>query len=697
MTKLITPVGELQRTAAKSMRNLADKVQKDHQGMMSHKHLRDAARVIERGQTEGAKRHLDAAVHEMQPNTLYRHGLLTDEHHALAKQNMGEIHRHRLLVRDIEDVKARNQENIARMRSEAAGTSIPSAPEPSSSVNAPSKTPVGRIDINVASGPKEPPPTTSQNHLSNQSLDMLEFAAWEHELRGPKGEWISTGSLRGPRGKNIRQGNASGTKFTYKGGAGSFSHARAIKELGDYFAPTGEISTRQYNSPDSIIIKNALRNAAVAMVKRDMPSARAHFGMAIQSAARLGPQQEALVMSARDSLDKVPPYARSMRSEPRGPRNNPKQGMVAIGQGALVRPQEFSWTDELRNRHGEWSGMSDEAISAVGARHGSDVASHLRAFKTAGSKPEAISHLDAAHAKISANMRGNRDATAGGAIGRQNDARLLNTIGTMRKQASAIEMSAQTARLAVTPAPRGKPGGPGLYDVKGLGHTPYLQQVVKALIEKRGMEPGKAYAIARASIRKWMAKSKHPEVKAAAGAAEAGELAKQAQAHAHSNQVQDFREIWELANIMAAIDLTGTAAGAAKDQRIAAGGTGGGRFGSGQGQSKAPASRAQRKAKIEKQISNLRGELHGLLRQYRSMSHSSTPRKSSAAAASSKAARQTQQAAKAAAASGKSAAASSSTATAAAAKHVISRATLKAKIAQIRAQIHQLQQQAARL
>ena len=65
-----------------------------------------------------------------------------------------------------------------------------------------------------------------------------------------------------------------------------------------------------------------------------------------------------------------------------------------------------------------------------------------------------------------------------------------------------------------------------------MGHTPYLQQIVKALIEKRGMPPGKAYAIARAAIRKWMRGGGHvhPEVRAAAGRAEAGEIARQARA-----------------------------------------------------------------------------------------------------------------------------------------------------------------------
>jgi hypothetical protein len=99
--------------------------------------------------------------------------------------------------------------------------------------------------------------------------------------------------------------------------------------------------------------------------------------------------------------------------------------------------------------------------------------------------------------------------------------------------AAVIELSAETGRLAATPAPRGKPGGPGLYGVAGMGHTNYEQQIVKALIRK-GMDPGKAYAIARGSIRRWMRGGGHvhPEVRAAATAAEAGELAKQARAKA---------------------------------------------------------------------------------------------------------------------------------------------------------------------
>ena len=56
-----------------------------------------------------------------------------------------------------------------------------------------------------------------------------------------------------------------------------------------------------------------------------------------------------------------------------------------------------------------------------------------------------------------------------------------------------------------------------------------MQQIVRALIEERGMPPDKAYAIGRAALRRFR-RSKHPEVAAAANRAEAGEVARQAHA-----------------------------------------------------------------------------------------------------------------------------------------------------------------------
>lgn len=120
---------------------------------------------------------------------------------------------------------------------------------------------------------------------------------------------------------------------------------------------------------------------------------------------------------------------------------------------------------------------------------------------------------------------------------------------------AVIELSARTATLEVTPAPYGKPGGPGLYDVKGLEHTPYFQNVVQALMAKRGMDKGRASAIAYGALRKWSrgGGNVHPEVRAAAAGALAGEKAAGAiakAAHGHAVTWDDLGAVVELATVL---------------------------------------------------------------------------------------------------------------------------------------------------
>jgi hypothetical protein len=105
-----------------------------------------------------------------------------------------------------------------------------------------------------------------------------------------------------------------------------------------------------------------------------------------------------------------------------------------------------------------------------------------------------------------------------------------------------IELSAKTAALEATPAPRGKPGGPGLYHVAGQEHTAYFQNVVKALIEKRGMPPAKAYAVAYGALRKWSkgGGKVSPEVSAAATGSLAGEKSK---VHSHAGSWDDILRV----------------------------------------------------------------------------------------------------------------------------------------------------------
>ena len=292
----------------------------------------------------------------------------------------------------------------------------------------------------------------------------------------------------------------------------------------------------------------------------------------------------------------------------------------------------------------------------------------------------------------------------------------------------AILLSAQTARLAVTPAPRGKPGGPGLYGVKGLGHTDYYNQIVKALIEKRGMPPGRAYAIARAAIRRWGhgGGKVHPEVRAAAAAAEAGEVARQGIAHAHS--WADLEAVIELATI----DLGGPGSGNPNQQRgpggkftAASGGSGAGKHPPGHpartaAVAKNPAgsmNRAQRahmksqlqaKARaFDQQAHQLSVKIHSLILQLRAGSGPAGAGKSSAAAgagkssaaggaaAASSPAASSSSAASSAAGSSSSAASKSSAPTSTGISSGRSAAQINAKITQLRQQEHALRAKAA--
>lgn len=148
-----------------------------------------------------------------------------------------------------------------------------------------------------------------------------------------------------------------------------------------------------------------------------------------------------------------------------------------------------------------------------------------------------------------------------------------------------IELSAQTPRLASTPAPYGRPGGPGLYGVKGQKHSDYFEQIVKALMEKRGMDKGRASAIAYGALRKWAKGGGHvhPEVRGAAAGALAEEASKHGHAHANSITWDDV------------IELVGTAAGAAQDPRNVLG-----QFGSGgqSGTQMTAQQKAQKKAAL---------------------------------------------------------------------------------------------------
>ena len=94
-------------------------------------------------------------------------------------------------------------------------------------------------------------------------------------------------------------------------------------------------------------------------------------------------------------------------------------------------------------------------------------------------------------------------------------------LATSNPSAGGILLSAQTAVLERTPHPNGRPGGPGLYGKAGNKHSDYFEQIVHALMTKRGMDQATASRIAWGALRKWRAGGGqvHPEVRAAAAGA----------------------------------------------------------------------------------------------------------------------------------------------------------------------------------
>ena len=634
------PVSGRKRQVAGKIRRLADQMETDHPEMGIHAHLRDAAGVLDRGVTHGAIRHLQTAAHALTPQSLYRHGMLTDDAHTAARRHMHDVTRHILLIKDIQDTETENNSRSER-RSQIAG----SQPPGNQAMNAPARLNTGGPG-NEAQGPKQPEPA---HHLGlasgplpyrrepdetvtcpfcgkgdapdarfcDQCGRRLPDSAFAHlaspaggvelaynpmQPRDRRGRWSDVpGGMDTP---NMRLAERAGfvralgadqaarrmehprearPQFSYPGQPGDFGHVRAMLDAAE--------NIRVFNDTAG----NAVHNAARAVAMRDLPSARSHLAEALTASRGTG--SSATVRGILKSLDSVPP-----------------------GVYSQSRP-----------------GMAPESLQA--------------------------------------HRGGPGYYPARAAIG------------------FATELSAQTARLAVTPAPRGKPGGPGLYHVKGNEHSPYLQQVVKALIEKRGMPPGKAYAIATNALKRWKRGGGHvhPEVQAAAGGALGLERVAAARAKGHA--VSDEERRWQVLDL--AIELAGTSAGAAKDARTPAG-----QFGA------ASAGKAKSKAQIEQKIKNLRSELTGLIRQYNSMAAhplgSSSPSRGKSATPASKTKGGTSSTtASTAAAANKATAAASSTQHGSTkpltARQKAQRAAIHARIVQIREQIHQLTAQAAKL
>lgn len=95
-------------------------------------------------------------------------------------------------------------------------------------------------------------------------------------------------------------------------------------------------------------------------------------------------------------------------------------------------------------------------------------------------------------------------------------------------------MTKDTARASTQPAPLGKPGGPGLFHKKGQGLPTYIQNIRNAIMRK-GTSESTATAMAIAMVKKLVATSKDPAVKAAAAKALAQWEKEKAASHVHAS------------------------------------------------------------------------------------------------------------------------------------------------------------------
>jgi hypothetical protein len=522
------PTGEMSRKTAGSMRKLAVNLKDRHPDIGAHAHVADAARALDRGDHDAAVRHLNAAVANMTPQSLYRHGIVSDAEHMQAKGSMDEIHRHLLLVRDVQDAKANNDALTAAPAQDGApgaedpGSMKPNAPKPAArpgqaqAVNAPARQNDGKPPV-TADQPK--PTTTTKWQVTKQvaasnSGDLtttIELGFLHHfdpsELRGKGGKWISSGELAGHAERDIPK--------------------MAAREGDD---PVGFGKMRS-------------RKQALDAARGGRPHEAARI---LRVSSRTGDRS-----GYGDYDDKAMQYAEAFRRLPDdSPEESERENKFLTEHIAHPRLME-------EEAAGQASALDRTAgrirFRGPAAGHVRQAAASLRAMDF----DAAVSHLNDASASV-VGHGDNADAAGkmiDAAIARAQKAAdyswNMKTSGLYQSSiaASNLELSAKTGALATVSTPvSGKPGGPGLWHQKGMGLPPYIRNIAKAIMRKRGMDESHAIAIAKGATSRWAkgGGKVSPEVRAASTATNADWDAKRARAHAHAN-AQDVARAIELA------------------------------------------------------------------------------------------------------------------------------------------------------
>jgi hypothetical protein len=577
---------------ARQLSRLADRLKESGPDVPAHQHVRDAARMVRSGREEAAQRHLRAALFSLTPQSLMRNGLHTDDQHLAARYAMHGVHRHLLLVKDIADVDAKNQEAIRRDSYDTA-TAQPQRPDPNAgygpgalaqkptarqppgnqALNAPAGTSSGGSDPNVAN-PAGPQPRGSKQFTSWDSLSRvieLNWAKWDAGERGSASRQAHDTASATARATALRDratqvhalADDAESKFP---GTGKIIHAAADAfSQGDAVTAGNKLTEAQTALQQHPRIKaEASQRRPLSPADRDFSALnnqiKTHIGAASQAAAGLAGSWDELSAVIELVGPKGWSHGWVYHGVPGGmvvPGKHDPRSITAVGGGRKDWMNEASQMPDARARHD---------FPAIAGRMRQITPERLQQARSDATRiSSGIAPLHPELAQIWPDVYGK--APGGGKAlpvpkAPRNRPDPYSVTGLESPQVSYIKaavrqglgmaneygLSAETGRLAVTPAPRGKPGGPGLYDVKGNMHSPYMQNIVKALIRK-GHPPGEAYKIAWGSMRRWAkgGGNVHPEVRAAAAGGLALEKVAQARAHAHANSWDELGAVIEMA------------------------------------------------------------------------------------------------------------------------------------------------------
>ncbi len=649
MSRIVQTTPMKVRTSA-GIRRLAAQVVQTFPDMSVHDHLTDAARELDSGRTEGARRHLNAAIEGFAPLQIIRHGVHDDQGHMAAKLYMQQAYRHLLNVRDIEDVRQANDGLAAERRAAALalkGTAMSPSSQP---------VPVGAP--NGAAGPVAAAPAVAPQaqHLKALSWEDIDTAIELVGLRGYSHGWVFHGVPGSQEHADVLDRMGSAAVDGSPADAGLIHDAALAARQGRYSDAVRNLNSAREGTRNKHLARalgdhsKMMQDAAAHRPDRsrirdletglgmkpagDMRGIMKSMGDNALKDAIFGSGDRDVVSAAQDEFLKRLSarktratagagsinFATYAGAKPGSGKNFSKlKGALAkrgaTNPGALaawIGRRKYGRKGFAKLSHGgsshSWGDVLDaiELVGPKGYSHGwvyhgtpttrAGMINHLahgheqglptgrtgyqretRSFEDFQKVHEEMHRMNPGqnHTHEPAGTAAIRPATVtagrhyGTGVSSVRDFEALASMPAFSPaesrmlgiadpayyekikagiqatiQASwedldrAILLSAETGRLATEPHPFGKPGGPGLWGVKGMELPPYIQNIARALLRTgRAKTLSQAIAIARGASKRWAAGGGNvrPEVRAASQATGADWNAKQARAHAHAN------------------------------------------------------------------------------------------------------------------------------------------------------------------